>query len=155
MRRLFSSDAVPPPSATKFEWWFRGHMTKGMRQMQKVLKNVDCVVEVHDARIPFTGRNPLLRDRISAIKPLVVAFNKADLVTREDVEEIRRRLKNGGGVGVERDFGGVEVASMAHGGAVITVLDVPSPPAGRSGDGEAEYVFMGLDTADRVSNPCL
>lgn len=37
--------------------WFPGHMGKGLRQMQQKLKNVDCIVEVHDARIPFSGRN--------------------------------------------------------------------------------------------------
>lgn len=35
--------------------WFPGHMGKGLKQMQQKLKTVDCVIEVHDARIPFSG----------------------------------------------------------------------------------------------------
>ena len=37
--------------------WFPGHMVKGLRQMRKALIETDCVIEVHDARIPLSGRN--------------------------------------------------------------------------------------------------
>ncbi|EDW23733.1 GL23776 [Drosophila persimilis] len=37
--------------------WFPGHMNKGMRQIQQKLRNVDCIVEIHDSRIPLAGRN--------------------------------------------------------------------------------------------------
>ncbi|KAF6317495.1 hypothetical protein mRhiFer1_008541 [Rhinolophus ferrumequinum] len=33
--------------------WFPGHMAKGLKKMQSSLKLVDCIVEVHDARISF------------------------------------------------------------------------------------------------------
>ena len=114
--------------------------------MQKVLKTVDCVVEVHDARIPFTGRNPLLRDRISAIKPLVVTLNKADLISKEDADEIKRRFKR-------KDFREeveMAAASVSSGGVTTTIVDVPSPPAAGLGGGETEFVFMGMDTAEKV-----
>ncbi|XP_043912730.1 mitochondrial ribosome-associated GTPase 1 isoform X2 [Protopterus annectens] len=35
--------------------WFPGHMAKGLRKMKANLKNVDCIIEVHDARISFSG----------------------------------------------------------------------------------------------------
>ncbi|XP_076161985.1 phosphatidylglycerophosphatase and protein-tyrosine phosphatase 1-like isoform X3 [Ptiloglossa arizonensis] len=35
--------------------WFPGHMNKGLKQMQQQLKGVDCVIEVHDARLPISG----------------------------------------------------------------------------------------------------
>ncbi|CAG0916512.1 unnamed protein product [Notodromas monacha] len=73
-------------------WWFPGHMNKGLQQMQKVLKNVDCFIEVHDARIPFTGRCSLLRDRLTAIKPLILLLNKCDLVPPELLPKMRRKL---------------------------------------------------------------
>ncbi len=41
--------------------WFPGHMHKGMRQMQRALAKTDCIVEVHDARIPLSGRNVRFR----------------------------------------------------------------------------------------------
>jgi ribosome biogenesis GTPase A len=79
--------------------------------MKNVIKNVDSVVDIWDALVRFSGRNLVLRVQISTINPVVVAFNKADLVTRNKVEKINTRYKNGGGVGVERYCDGVEVAS--------------------------------------------
>nr|KAG8537266.1 hypothetical protein GDO81_024807 [Engystomops pustulosus] len=36
--------------------WFPGHMAKGLKQMRAKLSKVDCIVEVHDARISFRTR---------------------------------------------------------------------------------------------------
>ena len=38
--------------------WYPGHMTKTRRQIEADLKNVDIVVEIIDARIPVSSRNP-------------------------------------------------------------------------------------------------
>ncbi|XP_050420672.1 mitochondrial GTPase 1 [Adelges cooleyi] len=59
--------------------WFPGHMGKGMKQMQQKLKSVDCIIEVHDARIPLSGRNPDFKHTISGIKPHILVLNKMDL----------------------------------------------------------------------------
>lgn len=59
--------------------WFPGHMEKGMRQLQQRLKMVDCVIEVHDARIPFSGRNVAFKHTVTAIKPHILVLNKKDL----------------------------------------------------------------------------
>ena len=48
--------------------------------MRSAMKKVDCLIEVHDARIPFSGRNPVLTSSLST-KPRVIVLNKADLVT--------------------------------------------------------------------------
>lgn len=40
--------------------WFPGHMTKAARQMEENLKKVDFVIEIRDARIPDSSRNPML-----------------------------------------------------------------------------------------------
>jgi ribosome biogenesis GTPase A len=58
--------------------WFPGHMSKARRLLQENLKLVDAVIEVVDARIPFSSRNPLLEETVGA-KPLLVVLNKADL----------------------------------------------------------------------------
>ncbi|CDQ83504.1 unnamed protein product [Oncorhynchus mykiss] len=36
--------------------WFPRHMAKGLKQMKASVKNVDCILEIHDARISFKGR---------------------------------------------------------------------------------------------------
>lgn len=60
--------------------WFPGHMGKGLKVMQQKLKVIDCVIEVHDARIPFSGRNNHFKHTIRGVKPHIMVFNKKDLV---------------------------------------------------------------------------
>ena len=57
--------------------WFPGHMAKTRRIMQSNLKLVDAVVEITDARIPYSSRNPEM-DRLVGSKPRVLLLNKAD-----------------------------------------------------------------------------
>lgn len=57
--------------------WFPGHMAKTRRMITANLKMVDAVVEITDARIPQSSRNPDLNNLISG-KPRVVLLNKCD-----------------------------------------------------------------------------
>ncbi|NTW04725.1 MAG: ribosome biogenesis GTPase YlqF [Peptococcaceae bacterium] len=58
--------------------WFPGHMAKAKRILKEDLKLVDVIIEVVDARIPYSSRNPDLMGMIGN-KPLLVILNKADL----------------------------------------------------------------------------
>lgn len=58
--------------------WFPGHMTKARRIITENLKLVDVVIELLDARIPYSSENPMLQE-IIAEKPRLVALNKSDL----------------------------------------------------------------------------
>lgn len=58
--------------------WYPGHMTKSVRSMQEDIKLVDLVVEVLDARIPISSRNPDI-DSLANNKARLVLLNKADL----------------------------------------------------------------------------
>lgn len=58
--------------------WFPGHMNKAKNQVQERLKLVDVVIEIVDARLPYSSRNPML-DSIINNKKRVVILNKADL----------------------------------------------------------------------------
>lgn len=57
--------------------WFPGHMAKTRRFMQSNLRLVDAVVEMTDARIPISSRNPEM-DRLVGSKPRLVILNKCD-----------------------------------------------------------------------------
>ena len=57
--------------------WYPGHMTKTRRQIEADLKHVDIVVEIVDARIPVSSRNPDI-DAICAGKPRLIVLNRAD-----------------------------------------------------------------------------
>ncbi len=58
--------------------WYPGHMKKTRQLIRDNLKMVDAVVEVIDARIPVSSRNPLI-DEILGDKPRIIALNKSDL----------------------------------------------------------------------------
>lgn len=58
--------------------WFPGHMAKTRRLIRENLTQVDLVIEVLDARIPYSSRNPEIKKIISN-KPLLTVLNKADL----------------------------------------------------------------------------
>lgn len=72
--------------------WFPGHMNKGLKQMQRKLKSVDCVLEVHDARIPFTGRNPIFTSTLIGAKPHILVLNKRDLAIASLMQRIKDQL---------------------------------------------------------------
>jgi len=58
--------------------WYPGHMTKAKRQMQEDMKLIDLVIELVDARIPMSSRNPDI-DSLAGNKSRMVLLNKADL----------------------------------------------------------------------------
>lgn len=68
--------------------WFPGHMARTRRNIQESLKLVDAVVEIVDARIPLSSRNPEM-DSLTAGKPRMIILNKADLA---DEQATRRWL---------------------------------------------------------------
>ncbi len=58
--------------------WYPGHMAKTKRQMEESIRLVDCVVEVVDARIPYSSKNPYL-NQLWQRRPRVLVLNKSDL----------------------------------------------------------------------------
>lgn len=58
--------------------WFPGHMTKAHRLIKEHLKLVDVVIELLDARIPYSSGNPIIKE-VTEGKPRVIVLNKADL----------------------------------------------------------------------------
>ena len=58
--------------------WYPGHMTKAKRMMQENIKLIDLVIELVDARIPLSSRNPDI-DQLGANKARLILLNKADL----------------------------------------------------------------------------
>ena len=67
-----------PDSLKQNVQWFPGHMAKTRRQIKEFLPQVDAVVEVLDARVPESSRNPELSDLIGK-KPRIILLNKCDM----------------------------------------------------------------------------
>lgn len=58
--------------------WYPGHMTKARRMMEENIKLIDLVIEVVDARIPMSSRNPDI-DTLARNKSRIILLNKSDL----------------------------------------------------------------------------
>lgn len=66
--------------------WYPGHMTKAKRMMQENIKLIDLVIEVTDARIPLSSRNPDI-DELGKNKARLILLNKADLADDSRTEQ--------------------------------------------------------------------
>lgn len=62
--------------------WYPGHMKKTNELLQENLKMVDIVIELLDARIPMSSKNPVI-DKIIGSKPRIVLMNKSDLASSD------------------------------------------------------------------------
>ena len=65
--------------------WYPGHMTKAKRQMQEDLKLIDLIIELVDARVPMSSRNPDI-DKLGQNKSRLVRLSKADLADERQNE---------------------------------------------------------------------
>jgi ribosome biogenesis GTPase A len=65
--------------------WYPGHMHKASKEMKQVLPQVDLIIEVLDARIPFSSQNPMLAE-LRGNKPCIKVLNKMDLADAEVTE---------------------------------------------------------------------
>ena len=75
--------------------WYPGHMKKTRDLVRENLKLVDVVVELLDARIPFSSRNPDI-DNLAGSKPRVVILNKSDLADRSKLDKWVKYYKDQG-----------------------------------------------------------
>lgn len=95
--------------------WYPGHMTKAKRQMQEDMKLIDLVMELLDARIPMSSRNPDIAE-LSKGKAGMILLNKADLADSEVTKSWEEYYKSKGYVVVKTDSrnrGGFGVISQA------------------------------------------
>ncbi len=58
--------------------WFPGHMNKALKEIEESLKKTDIIIEMTDARLPYSSCNPYI-DTIREVKPTIKILNKADL----------------------------------------------------------------------------
>ena len=75
--------------------WYPGHMKKTREMIQENLKMVDLVVEVTDARIPISSRNPIINE-LTAGKERIIILNKNDLADPETNDEWKEKFEKEG-----------------------------------------------------------
>ena len=77
--------------------WYPGHMKKTRELIQENLKMVDLVIEVIDARIPVSSRNPII-DELVKSKQRIIILNKSDLSDRTENEKWAEVLRKDGSI---------------------------------------------------------
>lgn len=75
--------------------WYPGHMTKAKRMMQENIKLIDVVIELVDARVPMSSKNPDI-DELAKNKSRVILLNKNDLGDRVKTEEWKQYFEEQG-----------------------------------------------------------
>ena len=88
--------------------WYPGHMTKAKRMMQENIKLIDLIIELVDARIPVSSRNPDI-DELGKQKARLILLNKADLASEGWNEKWEQYFK-------EKGFSVVRVNSRSGSG---------------------------------------
>lgn len=89
--------------------WYPGHMTKAKRMMQENIKLIDLIIELVDARVPMSSRNPEI-DELGKNKARLIVLNKSDLAEdrkndlwteyfqRKGFSVVKVNSKKGGGI---------------------------------------------------------
>ena len=97
--------------------WYPGHMTKSIRMMRENLAMVDILIELLDARIPFSSKNPDI-DGLASSKKRIAVLNKADLADEHQNRAWKRYYEGLGYLVATTDSaagkGLQEVAAMAR-----------------------------------------
>lgn len=75
--------------------WYPGHMTKAKRMMQEDMKLIDVVIELVDARIPLSSKNPDIDD-MAKNKSRVILLNKYDLADDRQTENWKKYFEERG-----------------------------------------------------------
>ena len=75
--------------------WFPGHMAKTKRLMRECLPEVDVIIELLDARIPYSSKNPEI-DSLVGTKPRIIVFTKSTLANPALTQKWAERYAKGG-----------------------------------------------------------
>ncbi|MBT1449660.1 ribosome biogenesis GTPase YlqF [Glaciecola sp. XM2] len=77
--------------------WFPGHMHKALKEIKEILNQVDVLIEVLDARIPYSSENPEIA-KLRGDKPCIKILNKSDLADPAITEQWQAHLEHDAGV---------------------------------------------------------
>jgi ribosome biogenesis GTPase A len=77
--------------------WYPGHMHKASKELKASLPNVDLIIEILDARIPFSSQNPMLAG-LRGNKPCIKVLNKSDLADPAITQQWQTYLEQAQGI---------------------------------------------------------
>ncbi len=118
--------------------WYPGHMHKARQQLAAVMPAMDLVIEVLDARIPYSSENPLLAE-LRGDTPCIRLLNKKDLADNQRTEEWQAWLEQAAGVKT--------LATSLHESAKVRgIIDLATKmvPDKVGGDKDIEALIIGI-----------
>ena len=118
--------------------WYPGHMHKASKEMRNIIPEVDLIIEILDARIPFSSENPMLAD-IRGDKPCIKVLSKSDLADPVITQQWQDYLEQQKGVKTIAIT--TEEPEEMHG---LLSLCRKMIPAKESGDERIEAMIMGI-----------
>ena len=124
--------------------WYPGHMKKTRELIRDSLKLVDAVIEVVDARIPRSSRNPVI-DELTGSKPRLIVLNKCDLADRNENARWISRFESEGKKAFATD-------SM-HGTGIKELVRQTGTAAEPAGRGPVRLVINNEDGSSIAFNP--
>lgn len=77
--------------------WYPGHMHKASKEVKEILPQIDLIIEILDARIPFSSQNPMLT-ALRGDKPCIKVLSKSDLADPEITQQWQSYLEQEQGV---------------------------------------------------------
>ena len=95
--------------------WYPGHMHKASKEFKKILPQVDLIVEVLDARLPYSSENPMLAS-LRRDKPCIKILNKSDLSDPDRFQTWQRRL--------EEDSSVKTLSTRLQDNRIVSLLDL-------------------------------
>ncbi len=118
--------------------WYPGHMHKASKEMRKIVPQVDLIIEVLDARIPFSSENPMIGE-IRGDKPCIKVLSKSDLADPEMTKQWQDYFEQENGVKTialttEEPEKMRELLNLCH----------KMVPGKRGGDSRVEAMIMGI-----------
>lgn len=124
--------------------WYPGHMHKASKEIKHILPQVDLIIEILDARIPFSSENPMLKT-LRGDKPCIKVLSKSDLADPDMTQQWQTYLEREKGVKtlaltVEQPEKMRQIADLCHkmlpgkdsSGRLIQALIVGIPNVGKS-----------------------
>ena len=124
--------------------WYPGQMAKAKRLVRENLKLVDAIIEVLDARIPKSSRNPDIRDLLAA-KPVVAVLTRIDLADPSTTTRWQHALR--------KDYWGVAAVNANTGDGIKKLLHLLTelPKGTKSGKRPVRLLVVGVPNVGKSS----
>lgn len=154
MRREKAVETVPEitpeqPDIRNIQW-FPGHMTRTRRKIQESLKLVDAAVEIVDARIPMSSRNPEM-DSLTAGKPRLVILNKADLADETATKQWISHFRSQGLAALAVDCKSGRGCNQFHGALRELLIDLVTKWESKGANRAIRAMIVGIPNVGKSS----